>query len=400
MTYEQIDGLISFVSNSPGQPTGYGQQGAMLVERMVRHGIKVAALSNYGLEGVAGELEFSGKKIPHYPRGFKQYSDDVIQPWHEDFLRQNPGVPDAVFTLYDVWVYNDVPPRNDFPTKFISWVPLDHQSLPPAVAKWLLRPNVTPITMSPHGQRQLEGAGISSTYIPHAIDTKVFKPRETMSDGVKAREYLGVKPDEFLVGVVSANKANGLIHRKAYSELILAWSIFLKSYPKSKLYIHTEPSGIMGGFDLPVLLQACGVPSESIIFPERDRLRKGYSQEDMAALYSAFDVLGNPSYGEGFGIPAVEAQACGTRVIASGWAASADLVAEDGWLLQGIPFWDEPQKAWWSIPLVDSIHNALVEAYKADRGPSKVARDFASQFDAERVWKWGWLPFLREYFAS
>jgi hypothetical protein len=49
MTYEQIDGHVSFVSNSPGQPTGYGQQGAMLVERMVRHGLKVAALSNYGL---------------------------------------------------------------------------------------------------------------------------------------------------------------------------------------------------------------------------------------------------------------------------------------------------------------------------------------------------------------
>jgi hypothetical protein len=65
MTYEQIDGLISLVSNSPGQPTGYGQQGAMLVERMVRHGIKVAALSNYGLEGQPGTLEFGGKQIPH-----------------------------------------------------------------------------------------------------------------------------------------------------------------------------------------------------------------------------------------------------------------------------------------------------------------------------------------------
>jgi glycosyltransferase involved in cell wall biosynthesis len=398
MTYEQIDGIISLVSNSPGQPTGYGQQGAMLVERMVRHGLKVAAQSNYGLEGQPGTLEFGGKQIPHYPRGFKQYSDDVIQPWHEDWKLQNPGVPDAVFTLYDCWVYNDVPARNDFPARFISWVPLDHMSLPPAVAKWLLRPNVTPVTMSPHGQRQLEAAGIASTYIPHAIDTKVFKPRETMSDGVNAREYLGVNPDEFLVGVVSANKANGLIHRKAYAELVLAWSIFLKSYPKSKLYIHTEPSGIMGGFDLPTLFQACGVPPESVIFPERDRLRRGYSQEDMAALYSAFDVLANPSYGEGFGVPAVEAQACGTRVIASGWAGSADLVGEDGWLLQGIPFWDEPQKAWWQIPLVDSIVNALVEAQKADRGPSKVAREFASQFDAERVWKWGWLPFFREFF--
>ena len=398
MTYEQIDGLISFVSNSPGQPTGYGQQGAMLVERMVRHGIKVAALSNYGLEGTPGELEFAGKKIPHYPRGFKQYSDDVIQPYHEDWKAQNPGLSDAVLTLYDVWVFNDLAQRSDFNTRIISWVPLDHMSLPPGVGKFILRPNVTPITMSPHGQRQLEAAGIASTYIPHAIDTKVFKPREKMTDGVNAREYIGVKPDEFLVGVVSANKANGIVHRKAYGELILAWSVFLKSYPKSKLYIHSEPTGVMGGFDIPTLMQACGVPSESVIFPDRDRFRKGYSQEDMAALYSAMDVLANPSYGEGFGVPAVEAQSCGTRVIASGWAASQDLVAEDGFLIQGTPFWDAPQSAWWQVPLAGSLENALVEAYKAPRGPSMVAREFASQFDAERVFKWGWLPFFREFF--
>jgi glycosyltransferase involved in cell wall biosynthesis len=399
MTYEQIDGLISFVSNTPGQATGYGQQGAQVVERMVRHGLKVAALSNYGLEGAVGELEFAGKKIPHYPRGFKQYSDDVIPQWHEDWKSQHPDVADAIFTLYDVWVFNDLPQRADFPVKFISWVPLDHSSLPGNVAKWLLRPNVTPVTMSPHGQRQLEAAGIASTYIPHAIDTKVFKYRQKMSDGVNAREYLGVKPDEFLVGVVSANKANGIVHRKAYGELILAWSVFVKKHPTAKLYLHTEPSGITGGFDLAALMQACGVPGDSIIFADVRRLRRGYSQEDMAALYSAFDVLANPSYGEGFGVPAVEAQACGTRVIASGWAASADLVAEDGWLLQGTPFWDETQRAWWEIPLPGSIVNALEEAFKADRGPSQVARDFASQFDAERVWKWGWLPFFREYFA-
>jgi glycosyltransferase involved in cell wall biosynthesis len=372
----------------------------MLVEKMVRHGIKVAALSNYGLEGSPGELEFAGKKIPHYPRGFKQYSDDVIQPWHEDWVGQNPGVPDALLTLYDVWVYDSVPGRSDFPAKFISWVPLDHMSLPPAVAKWLLRPNVTPVTMSPHGQRQLEAAGIASTYIPHAIDSKVYKPRETMSDGVKARDHLGVKPETFLVGCVSANKANGIVHRKCFAELILAWSVFLKGHPDSKLYIHSEPSGVMGGFDIPTLMQACGVPPESVIFPDRERFRRGYSQEDMAALYSAFDVLSHVSMGEGFGVPAVEAQSCGTRVIASGWAASPDLVAEDSWLVQGTPFWDEAQRAWWQVPLCGSIENALVEAYKAPRGPSKVAREFASQFDAERVWKWGWLPFLREYFAS
>ncbi len=63
----------------------------------------------------------------------------------------------------------------------------------------------------------------------------------------------------------------------------------------------------------------------------------GIRRRSLAALYSAADVLLAPSYGEGFGVPTVEAQACGTRVIGSGWAATADLVAEDGWLVEGQP---------------------------------------------------------------
>ena len=51
MTYTKLKGAISLASNTPGVPTGYGVQGQMLVERMKRHGIDVAALSNYGLEG-------------------------------------------------------------------------------------------------------------------------------------------------------------------------------------------------------------------------------------------------------------------------------------------------------------------------------------------------------------
>jgi hypothetical protein len=73
-------------------------------------------------------------------------------------------------------------------------------------------------------------------------------------------------------------------------------------------------------------------------------------------------------------------------------------VAEDSWLLDGVPFWDEPQKAWMQTPLVASIVGALEEAFVAPRGPSKVAREFAKAFDVERVWKWNWLPFFREFF--
>jgi glycosyltransferase involved in cell wall biosynthesis len=115
----------------------------------------------------------------------------------------------------------------------------------------------------------------------------------------------------------------------------------------------------------------------------------------MAALYTGMDVLLHASYGEGFGVPAIEAQACGTKVIGSNWAASQDLVSEDGWLVDGQPFWDEPQLSFFQIPSVPSIVQALTNAYSSSRAESKTSIEFAKQFDVERVWKWYWMPFLR-----
>jgi len=277
---------------------------------------------------------------------------------------------------------------------------LDRVSLPPQVASFLRRENVTPITMSPHGQRQLEGAGIPSTYIPHGINTKIYRPTELMEDGQTGREYLGVT-DEFVVGMVSANKANGFIHRKAYNENFFAFSLFKQKHPEAKLYVHAEPMNTMGGFTLPLLAKAVGLdPEKDIIFPNPVQHRLGYSDKDMAALYSSFDVLLHANYGEGFGLTAMEAQACGTRVISSNWAASADLVSEDSYLVDGQPFWEEGHLSFFQIPLISSIVQALELSYEQEREPSTYSVNFARQFDVEKVWRWHWLPFFREFFKS
>jgi hypothetical protein len=47
-------------------------------------------------------------------------------------------------------------------------------------------------------------------------------------------------------------------------------------------------------------------------------------------------------------------------------------------------------------PNVSSLVNALEESYKAERGTSQIAIDFASQFDVEKVWTDHWLPILRK----
>jgi glycosyltransferase involved in cell wall biosynthesis len=391
-TYEQLKGAVSLASNSPGMPTGYGNQAMLLAERFLRHGLKFASLSNYGQQGIKTELTIGGKKVPHYPTGLNNYSIDVMPAWANDFARQHPNLKNVLFTLYDVWVYNEL----KYEGPIVSWVPLDHITLPPGVRDFVKRDNVTPITMAAHGKRQLDAAGIDNIYIPHGIDTKIYKPTNSVQ-GQPTREYMGLKDSDFLVGMVAANKANGQIHRKAYAENLLAFALHLKKYPDSYLYIHSEPSRAYGGFDLAVLLQMVGIPKENVLLPDALQLRLGYSQRDMAGFYTAFDVLLCTSYGEGFGIPTVEAQACGTRVITSNYAASMDLASEDSWKVEGQPFWDEAQASFFQIPSMTQIVTSLGEAYNK-RGHSEQAVEFAKQFDVETVWQNNWMPFLRELY--
>lgn len=397
MAYEKLKGVVSLATNNPNSPTGYGVQAEFLVRYMKRHSMNVGVLSNYGLEGAIGEHRTEFGSVPVFPKGVAPYSQDVLTVWHEFHRQSAPDLKHAIMTLYDVWVYNGW--KDDLPV--ISWVPLDHVTLPPGVAQFLRRENVTPVAMAPHGKRQLDNADINSVYIPHAVNTKVFQktPKIMGPDGMMpTRELLGVSDDTFLVAMVAANKANSILHRKSYDVNFMSFSAHLQSHPDSHLYVHADPAPNVGGFDLGVLARVCGIPPEKITFANRDKYRVGYSQAELAALYSAADVLLAPSYGEGFGVPTVEAQACGTRVIGSGWAATADLVAEDGWLVEGQPHWDHPQSAFFQVPLLASVVSALALADK-ERGFSAVSRKFALDFDEEKVWSDYWMPFLRSYFA-
>jgi glycosyltransferase involved in cell wall biosynthesis len=253
--------------------------------------------------------------------------------------------------------------------------------------------------MSPHGQRQLEAAGIDSVYIPHAIDTKVFKPTHE-AYGVPIREYLDIPKDAFLVSMVQANKAGGQIHRKALAEQLLAFAMFRKTVPDAYLYLHMEPSKVFGGFDLAILLKSVGLDESIVRIANTDILRTGYPQEFLAAVYTTSDILLSVSYGEGFGVPVVEAQACGTNVITSGFAATQDLAGPDSFLVGGQPFWDEMQSSFFQIPMIQSIVDALKLAYEQERGTSQSAIDFAKQFDVEKVWTDYWLPFWKSRFDN
>ena len=380
---------ILWYSNAPFAPTGYGTQTAQVVQRLTKNH-EVAIHAMYGIEGMASI--WNGIKL--YPRGMSPYSDDVLVAHWMDWANGNRDIPAMLMTLFDVWVLKS--PSLDQVPNIASWVPIDHAPCPPEVVSWCKRPNVKPIAMSKFGLDMLQNAGVDAMYAPHAFED-VFVPTHKLNNGrgeFTGRQLMEVDEDRFVVMMNAANKGQNP-SRKSFGENILAFAIFAQDRPDALLYLHTERDGAMGGINLVHLLEACGVKKEQYKIVDPYAYRTGFPQQALAALYTASDVLLACSMGEGFGIPVIEAQACGTRVIVSDYTAQPELVGV-GLAVAIQPFWDAHQKSWFCTPQVPSIVDALIEAYEAPRGVSDEAVAFASQYRADSVYDAYWKPIMKE----
>jgi glycosyltransferase involved in cell wall biosynthesis len=329
-----------------------------------------------------------------YPRGLDAWSNDVTAANAVNWFAGDPTAPNLLITLFDVWIYKGE--QWDKVNKIASWTPIDHMPLPPAVQQWLMRPNVEPIAMSKFGVDMLEKAGFRDViYVPHGIEPD-FKPTKVYEAGAATmtpKDMTKVDDDRFMVLMVAANKGQAPC-RKAFPEAFLAFAAFAEKHDDAVLFLYTEEMGAMGGINLRELAQACGIKPHQIQFMNQYAYRQGLPHNAMATLYTRADVLLAPSMGEGFGIPVVEAQACGLPVIVSNFSAQPELVG-DGWLVNGQPYWEGPQKSWLQTPDVSQIVRALNEAYERPRELSQKAIDFASQYQADYVFDTYWKPALK-----
>jgi glycosyltransferase involved in cell wall biosynthesis len=251
------------------------------------------------------------------------------------------------------------------------------------------------ITYSRHGQRVAEAAGVPCRYMPLGVETRVFQPM----DKGQARAEMGLPEGSFVAAMVAANQA--LPARKAFAENMQAFARFAKERPEleARLYIHTEPTRAAGGLDLHKLAAALGIANR-VLFPQRYQYMIGLPEKIMAGIYSAADVLLNASTGEGFGIPIVEAQACGCPVITTTFSAMPELTI-NGICTEPVQRTWSALDAWQATPSVEAIYQAMVTI--ADRGLlerrrwAEVGTRFVREnFEWDRVVGQYWKPFLEE----
>ncbi|MCK9628453.1 MAG: FkbM family methyltransferase [Bacteroidales bacterium] len=352
----------------------------MLAPRLKAAGHDVAIAAFHGLQ--SGVITWNDMRI--YPSGFEPYGKDVLIPHAQHWFAGEPGL---ILTLIDAWVLPADAMKDHL---CASWTPVDASPVPPRVEDALKKSGSHPIAMSKYGLKALQDAGFDPFYAPHAIDMGQFCP----GDRDAARQKFSCT-DNFVVGMVAANQDSIHTSRKGWPIAFQAFGEFVKNHDDALLMCHTELFGRANGTNLPKLAEACGISTEHVAFSDPYLYRIGaYPPEYLTMLYNAFDVFLNPALGEGFGIPILEAQACGCPVIVTDCTAMTEL-SGPGWLVDGEKVWTT-QAAWWKMPHVSAVVDALEEAYEQAANKREAAREFALQYDADLVFEKNWKPILTE----
>jgi FkbM family methyltransferase len=369
-------------SNAPWAGSGYGGQTAILAKRLPEFGHEVVVSAMNGLDG--RPLDWDGTLV--LPSGMRPYSNDVLAPHARRVFGNGPGL---VLALYDAWAIDPAPLR-EFATAM--WTPIQSHPVPPADLNFFQVSGAQPLAMSRYGERELQKAGLQPVYVPHAVDTSVFKPLSA-DERALARQMLQVPQDAFVIAIVAANK-DKTPPRKGWGEQFQAFAEFRKRHKDAVLLVHSLlETG--GGVNLMKLVYDLGI-ADSVQFTDQYAQVTGlYGPQDVAAVMGCADVLSNCSWGEGFGLTVLEAQACGTPVVVSDGSAGTELCGS-GWLVETQPYWHPWADSWWHAPIIKSISKAWEKAYQHARDPRmrEKARGFALGYDVDTVLTQYWKPAL------
>jgi D-inositol-3-phosphate glycosyltransferase len=143
--------------------------------------------------------------------------------------------------------------------------------------------------------------------IPPGVDLQRFTP----GDRGAARAALGLRPDQVVlafVGRIQPLKGPDVLLRAAAELLLRDPSL------RSRLVVLVVggPSG--SGLEQPRALQLL---AEELLIDDVVRFLPPLAGDELAQAYRAADVVAVPSHNESFGLVALEAQACGTPVVAA-----------------------------------------------------------------------------------
>lgn len=389
---------IGWLSAAAYARTGYGRICKEVVGRLIGEGWNII---NIG--GIGGTTVWGGKM--DYPVWIEDTSDDPIKSNDMSKMVHIPIVPtigqiagqDVIHTFIEKYKLNllithwdsfAIGFATDLQIPCIPYVPVDAPFTNQMYND--IKNSYKVVAFSVFGYRELLKwfPAHKIEYIPHGCNTSEWSPLSN-KERIKARKKYNIPHDEFVICSVGANVGE----RKQLPFMLLAFKEFLKKCPKSRLNLFTNTNvSFPKGYDLTSFKGSLEI-GDKVFSPKYDPIIEPFSNEELREFYGIADVYLTTTLGEGFGIPILEAQACGLPVVGPNNSTIPELVGNHGWIYDTcddfpfVPVWI-PTNQIYPSPSMSSLVETLEKAYNDPDQITKYgqeSREFALQYDWRNI---------------
>ncbi len=352
---------VLFVTETQKLSSGFGVYSKEILSRIHKTGkYEMAEFACYAAPDSFDDtnwLVYCNGPMSNEPEYNKEHTDNPAIQW--GVVRFERACldfkPDIVVAYRDPWMDAYIADSPFLP--FFHWVWMPTIDSEPQKLEWLYQSfnrcdgllayseyGIRTLEKQTHGR--MKPFGCASP----AINGDVFK---MITNKEKHKKDLGLPADSFIVGTVMRNQK-----RKLFPDLMVSFKEFIDTAPpeiaqKSYLYLHTNYPERQG-WDITSLIHEYGIGSKVLCTYTCQNCKKffcshyrdaltvcdhcqsygavlpgvsnGVTTEDLVQIYNLMDLYVQYAICEGFGMPQVEAAACGVPIAAIDYSAMEDVV--------------------------------------------------------------------------
>lgn len=302
------------VVSDDGVSSGYGRISAELNRNLVQRGHSIWAAS----------LSYDGLLPAMY--------DGEPLPYHVASLQGKPNWPDLVVAIAGAYqpdviaVIQDAPysgivrnaPLDWSRVAFVMLSPVDGSPIHPSWVETAKQADAV-LTISEFGVNAWAEAGVQAGLARPGINPNKFY-KIPVEARASIRKALGIADDAFVLGMMAQNQG-----RKDVPGTMKAFFDFAKDKPTARLLLDMDETS-PAGWDLISLCDEYKWDKSKLIF-RSDCIKRGVTE--LRDRYNVLDAHAVLAFREGFGLPILEAMACGVVSIAQDWCAGTE-VLKDG----------------------------------------------------------------------